>query len=108
MTLSLVVGVSLITLISVARPFMSAVLICDWPGRSCSGHTAIEGAVGTTALWKGRPESGAIAPGRKITLQRARISIMATAAAECRPKERRRPRLAPADFRRKGASLGRL
>jgi hypothetical protein len=85
MTLSLVVGVSLITLISVARPFMSAVLICDWPGRSCSGHTAIEGAVGT-ARGKSWTESGAVAPGRKIARPMARVSRITAAAAEHRPK----------------------
>jgi hypothetical protein len=85
MTLSLVAGVSLITLISVARPFMSAVLICDWPGRSCSGHTAIEGAVGT-ARGKGRTESGAVVPDRKMALQMARVSRIAAAAAGYRPK----------------------
>jgi hypothetical protein len=85
MTLSLVVGVSLIMLISVARPFMSAPLICDWPARSSSGHTAIGGAVGT-ARWKGWTESGAVAPDRKMALQMAKISTMATAAARCGPK----------------------
>jgi hypothetical protein len=85
MTLSLVVGVSLIMLISVARPFMSAVLICDWPGRSCSRHTAIERAVGT-ARGKGWTESVAVVPGRKIVPQMARISMIAAAAAGYRPK----------------------
>jgi hypothetical protein len=82
MTLSLVIGVSLIMLISVARPFMSAVLICDWPARSCSGHTAIGEAVGTVR-GKGWTDSGAVAPDRKIALQMARISTVATAAARC-------------------------
>jgi hypothetical protein len=80
MTLSLVVGVSLIMLISVASPFMSSVLICDWPARSCSDHTAIGEAVGT-ARGKGWAESGAVAPDRKIPLQMARISTMAAVAA---------------------------
>jgi len=94
-------------LTSVARPFMSAVLICDWPGWSCSGHTAIRGSVGA-ARGKGRTESGAVTAGRKIALPVARMSTTATAAARCRPKWRRRPRLAPVACRRKRKNPGRV